>query len=123
MVKNINDLAERIKKVDKEAKVSLIYELMLDYDISTGDLLEFSVNKGKATLTTSERLREINQARKTGRNYLENLAKARQAKVEKREKLMAVSREVAPTVEKPKLVVGPIDLSLESIVDEDTEMD
>lgn len=102
MAKDINQLTERIKKIDRESKLALIYETMIDFGISSGDIVEYCATRGSVTVTTSQRLREIGKARRAGRNRVEMAAKARQAKVEKRKKLMETAAAVAPAP-KPKL--------------------
>ena len=101
MVRNATNLAERIKALDKEAKMDVICRLMADYCISQGDLIEYLNAKGSTVKSDSERLREINQARKNARRLREDqqktLEKARAAKAEKRKELLSVSKPT-PTI-------------------------
>lgn len=93
MVRDATHLAERIKELDKKAKLDNICTLMLEYGISVGDIVEYANVHGSTIKTCAERLREINQTRKQGRQRLlsqqENIKKAQQAKKEKREQLLA----------------------------------
>lgn len=108
MVRDATDLAERIKRLDKTAKVDVILALMQDYNISTGDIIERSnVN---VVRSDADRLREINQVRKKARKakqlQQENIVKAQVAKKEKRERLVKAA-EVAK--ERPPIVVAKSD--------------
>ena len=123
MVRNATELAQRIHKVDKEAKLEGIIRLMKDYNISIGELVEYANSHLSTFVSTAERLREINQIRKKGRELKAaqqlNIAKARQTRKDKREQLVANAHAAQAknqqvvdslTVEAPKLNFDDIDL-------------
>lgn len=98
MAKDVNSLSERIKRVDKDAKMAAICELMNTYLISLGDLIEYHNTKGIEVKSTAARLKEINQVRKAARKRKEDTARAleaaRKAKKEKKEVLLASVPEI-----------------------------
>lgn len=106
-------LSERIKKVDKEAKMDAICRLMSDYIISMGDLIAYYNEKGSVVKETSVRLAEINQIRKAARKRREGqllgLKRAREAQKQKRETLInSVPQysEISVKPESPEIVVN-----------------
>lgn len=129
MARDVTKLAERIHNLQKRASMHEIACLMRNLNISIGEQVEYMNTHVDETVSTGERLREIHQARKRGRELRqrqqENVAKMQQAKKDKREKLMTTATELkeankVPELDMSSLSLDDIDLS---IVNTDDDVD
>ena len=116
MRKSANDLAERIQRVHVDANLDTIARLMRELNISIGQLVEYMNEHVDDTISTGERLRQINQTRKKGRELAlqrqQNLIKARETRKAKREELLQKADEVKA---EPELTIEPMSFSLDNI--------
>jgi DNA repair ATPase RecN len=85
-------MEEEKKDLEVATRLDAICRLMAEYNISIGQLIEYYNDKGSVVKVDADRLREINQTRKKARQLAEqqrvNAAKARQARADKRERLI-----------------------------------
>lgn len=92
MARDVTELSERIKRLEVETRLDAICRLMAEYNISIGQLIEYYNEKGSVVKVDAHRLTEISQTRKKARKLAEerqtNLAKARAARAEKRQRLV-----------------------------------
>ena len=121
MKRDITELAERIKALQKKAKLDELCKLMIEYGISIGDLVEYTNTYGSVIKTDAQRLREINQTRKRVRQIKQErqgyLEKARETKRAKKEALIQTAH-----TSQPRIDLG-LDINLDGIdvnLDEET---